>query len=205
MWLEKKIVFYGYPASQICDLIVALSALMPHYLFSLSPHSIRTEKEIKEAQNFALPLQIFEYTHLAPSVSLVSIDKLNEKKSYLIGSTNRLFAEGAVAADVIVYSQGNIKWIDTKLENSLKLFQRDKMFIDNIIAKVKECETLGDEQFIGSDLWIRTRFAKYTLSLLSVIVHSNFGVDGSVSSVYNPNWVSLWKNTANFQKMEKKV
>lgn len=79
------------------------------------------------------------------------------------------------------------------------------LFIDGIIAKVKESELLGDEQFIGSDLWIRTKFAKYTLSLLSVIVHSNFGTDTAISSVFNQNWVNAWKNTTNFQRWRETV
>uniref|UniRef100_A0A6B2L1L5 UDENN domain-containing protein n=1 Tax=Arcella intermedia TaxID=1963864 RepID=A0A6B2L1L5_9EUKA len=203
MWLEKKIIFYDFPPSEVCDNIVAVSSLLPHFLFSLSPHVVRTPKEMKEAKDFALPLTIFDTTYLAPYVSLHYFDFLQSRPSFIIGSSNRLFVEGSLAADVIV-TEGTVKFNDPKLEKLFKLHQRDRMFIDRIISTVKTEDELH-EKFEGSDLWIRSLFNQYTLSLLSVVVKSNFESDLEPLEVFNESWIEEWKKTKNYSVWKDKV
>jgi len=118
--LEKKVVIYGIPVGETCDIIVALTSLLPLHnekhdqvpfirescLESMEGESgaltdkakadllkpIQYNMDELEYSHLKLPLRVAPFTFISGSVALNQADWLCGLKSFFIGSSNALFA-----------------------------------------------------------------------------------------------------------------
>jgi hypothetical protein len=165
LWLEKRVVFYGVPVGHVCESVMALVCLMPNLLDTMTSET--DHEQSADDVKYGLPLSVFDNCYLAPYVALQHIDLLVQKDSYIVGSSNLLFMNGVVPADVLVTMDGKLEWKNKELEKIVSLSSKDRQFIDYVIEEVvqndRQVHNTGAESlFSGSDTWIRNMFRLYT-------------------------------------------
>jgi len=214
--LEKRIIFYGVPASVVSDTLVSLISLLPYYMVSQIDVNLLTEDEKAEMDLYRFPLPIFNNTLYEPYITLTCVDKLKDQKSFLIGTSNPVFGS-VVKGDVFVeVVSGTLIWTDQFLKEKCYLSSKDEMFFDIIVRKVTSHVSLGPTNLNveGSNQWIRTMFKLYTKSLLSCAVdnwlngstwEAKDNKDGKLVNPldhFNSKWVKLWQETENYQMIK---
>lgn len=118
--LEKKVVIYGIPVGETCDIIVALTSLLPlhnekhdqlPFIRESSLESLETDtgaltdhaknellKPVQyntdelEYSTLKLPLRVAPFTFISGNVALNQADWLCGQKSFFIGTSNALFS-----------------------------------------------------------------------------------------------------------------
>jgi hypothetical protein len=87
--LEGRILIYSIKSSHVSSMMLALLSLFPGQLAFDSNCAILKEN-LLNLSDFGLPLKIFNESYAVnPSFSLFQMD-IFEKKSYLLGVTNRI-------------------------------------------------------------------------------------------------------------------
>ena len=119
LMLEGRIVIYSAVASRVSSFVYSLIALMPGCSFFKADGTQPVLQSLRFLKQFGFPLHIFasnpfdtklngpmiggKGVAFHPMFALPEVDKLEEEKSFLIGTTNQLFLMfPKIKADIIV-------------------------------------------------------------------------------------------------------
>lgn len=150
------------------------------------PDSLNTNSRQSMLRFFGLPLQIFNTkgAFWNPYLPLQQLSELSasETKSYMIGCSNLLFVNqlDSLKVDLLVNLDNNELSYPNGRLNELHLSSKDKKFVNTLISRIKhnnkeESQNGNDnEQFIGSDDYVRFEFEDYLLSLLSTTRYNQY-------------------------------
>lgn len=215
--LERKVIFHGFPVSNICSQLLSLVSLFPGMIQGGLVYSVTREKIFQEDKSesdihvheyeqlsvdlFGFPLAIFTKNSLFhPYLSLQQMELLKSShvRSFVVGASNYLYKRQKGLSDVLVdLESSTIEIHDPELNEQLSLSTADLRFADYLIHHVDDYAEKGQQEagWDGSDEWIRAQFKLYLLSLLSTIQHT--GGDGMAN--YNEKFIEAWKQTTNYQ------
>lgn len=197
--LEKKILIYSNNKLELLtkfqnNLISLIPNLINNLVYSgcqlsdfeenfsgrlAQPASLNTEDRDSMLNFFGLPLKLFNTkgSFWNPYLPLQQINQLNfpETKSFMIGCSNLLFVNQLrdLGVDLLINLDNYELTFPNGMDSDLVLSSMDKSFINSLISKCSNdntVENLGDnENFVGSDDYIRYQFEDYLLSLLSTV------------------------------------
>ena len=150
------------------------------------PNSLNTSSRQSMLRFFGLPLQVFNTkgSFWNPYLPLQQLSELSasETRSYMVGCSNLLFVNQleSLNVDLLINLDTNELSYPKGKPEELHLTSKDKKFVNALISKIKNNEKdewqndIDNEQFIGSDDFVRFEFEDYLLSLLSTTRYNQY-------------------------------
>ncbi|GAB0096347.1 late secretory pathway protein AVL9 homolog [Sergentomyia squamirostris] len=154
-----------------------------------------------DPDHWGAPLDLFTEGHLnLPYLSLPYLDLLSDPsvEGFMIGASNILFQQKRQLADVLIDAETTtIDVASPELRKQLQLTTEDLRFADYIIRNVLNPKEAAE----GSEVWIKSQFQGYMLSLL----RASLLPDGTRElDHFNSTFVSAWKRSHNWQEWHRK-
>lgn len=153
MFLEKRVVIYGLPVGETCDIIISIMSLIPlidqeNFQFKDVSQIFKIQSIVKEKsktkpfdsllENFNFPFPIKEFCFFSPLVCLYQSDLISKLSSFFFATTNTLLTENkqVIEMDVLFDANSNkFSFYDPILNSVLALSNEDKNFINDIINR----------------------------------------------------------------------
>ncbi|OZJ02723.1 hypothetical protein BZG36_05107 [Bifiguratus adelaidae] len=197
--VEKKVLFYGYPASgkqTRCRLMLTLHLELLRHLQDSGAAELDTinddipivkGSDLKSGDKASLlryvglPLHIFgQGNFFQPYLPLQQIDILSDRgtNAYMVGTTNQIFLhhKEEIGLDVLVnVENGTIDFRNPLISSVTALTMADRRWMEKIVKTVYDTWDPTDptrpstNQYLGSDEFLRAQFEEYLFSLLSSV------------------------------------
>ncbi|EGV60203.1 hypothetical protein PSN45_002048 [Yamadazyma tenuis] len=247
--LEKKVLIYSNNKLELLtkfqnNLISLIPNLINNLVYSgcqlsdyqenftgklMQPVSLNTENRDSMLNFFGLPLKLFNTkgSFWNPYLPLQQINQLNfpETKSFMIGCSNLLFVNQSrdLGIDLLINLDTYELTFPNGMDSDLVLSSFDKSFINNVINNCSNDKVVVEnENFVGSDDYIRYQFEDYILSFVSTVRFNQYldkfnqyppGFTNSPNadanednnpyngdlSAFNLAFVDEWKKSHNFE------
>ena len=197
MLLEKKILIFSNNNLESLTMFQNnLISLVPNLIHNLAdsscplidysetngplkkPESLNTSSRQSMLRFFGLPLQIFNTkgAFWNPYLPLQQLNALSSPgtKSFMVGSSNLLFVNQLMAleVDILINLDTNEVSYPVGRGDDLLLSLKDKIFINSLLENIRKIDE--QDNYIGSDDYIRYKFEDYLCSLLSTTKYSQY-------------------------------